>query len=369
MKDTYRFFGAFRLFLAFLVLGQHVHWIVPTAVGEAITSYSTGDIAVLTFFVLSGFVISEAAECFYKNRPMAFMSNRLLRILAPFLLAMIVSVLCTALIVACGALRVPNTIANGGIPGPDMFHARSLLANVLFIFPGIDKLAGTPTYLFIPITWALRTEMAFYLVFFVALLAGQRLRLQRLDKTLFGVGLVAIAAYLLWLKTGHPQVARYGPYFGLGVALYYCIGGRRLAFVLAAVFLGIVLYDFSIYGVPPGANRLAMTRIAVQYALLVACIGAVPLLALLEGSKRARRIDAYLGRLSYPFYLNHYTVIVILYSLLARSSVSAMFAAAAIALASAVIADRIVEPLMVPVRDRFRGRSLVEQRAEVETPA
>ena len=48
-----------------MVLGQHVHWLAPRDIGREMESYSTGDIGVLMFFVLSGFVISEAADLFY----------------------------------------------------------------------------------------------------------------------------------------------------------------------------------------------------------------------------------------------------------------------------------------------------------------
>ena len=356
ITEPYRFFGSLRLLLAAMVLTQHLHWIAPGTVGQQLGSYSTGDIGVLTFFVLSGFVISEAADLFYQARPVAFLSNRLLRIVPPFLFAFAICVFCSYVLVSTGTFKVIE-VPQIASETNSMFSPRNLAANVLYLIPGMDKLFGTPTFFFIPITWAIRTEMAFYFTVFAALVAsGHRLRLEVI---LFILAIVQIALYALWLVEGFPHMARYGFYFGLGASLYYATAGRRAAWILSAIFFGGMLYDFSIYAVPSGTNRLAMPQAVAQYALFIACTGAIAVLPRLRGSIAARKVDSALGDLSYPFYLNRVAVIVTVYSLIDTPSVGAMAAASIIVLLVSIAAHMAVEPVLVPLRNRLRGRALL----------
>jgi peptidoglycan/LPS O-acetylase OafA/YrhL len=365
ITDSYRFFGSFRLLLAVMVLGQHLHWLAPGDIGREMESYCTGDIGVLMFFVLSGFVISEAADLFYKARPFAFLGNRMLRIMPPFLFAFAICALCSYALVSAGTFKIggPRTAAH---VSSEMFLPRNLAANVLYLIPGMDKLFGEPTYFFIPITWAIRTEMAFYFTVFAALLAsGRRLRL---EVVMFVLALGQTGLYALWLFKGFPHLARYGPYFGLGVSLYYAITGRRVAWILSGVFFGEMLYDFSIYGVPLGTNRLAMPKVVAQYALLTACASVMAVLPHLRGSIAARKMDSALGDLSYPFYLNQVAVILTVNSLIEAPSVEVMIAASIIVLLVSIVADRAVEPLFAPLRNRLRGRTLASPRRAEPAP-
>src|SRR6185436_6192013 len=72
----YRFFGGYRLLLAWLVLTSHASAHLPAW----IASLSLGNVGVFAFFVLSGFVIAEACDRFYPGAPQRFFINRLLRI-------------------------------------------------------------------------------------------------------------------------------------------------------------------------------------------------------------------------------------------------------------------------------------------------
>ena len=86
----YRSFGGFRLLLAVLVMVQHFGAdLAPAPLATALAPYFTESVAVLVFFALSGFVITEAVDSVYRNRPIPFLTNRLLRIVPHFLLALI----------------------------------------------------------------------------------------------------------------------------------------------------------------------------------------------------------------------------------------------------------------------------------------
>ena len=73
---VYRPFGTMRLFLALLVMLQHyVQWCYPTSMQQFLMPIEPGSVAVLVFFFLSGFVITEAAELIYQGRPGAFFAT------------------------------------------------------------------------------------------------------------------------------------------------------------------------------------------------------------------------------------------------------------------------------------------------------
>lgn len=72
-----RHFSVFCFLLAILVFLQHyLANLAPQPLATATLSYGFGSVAVLIFFCLSGFVITEAAVEFYRATPGAFMTNR-----------------------------------------------------------------------------------------------------------------------------------------------------------------------------------------------------------------------------------------------------------------------------------------------------
>ena len=103
----YRYFGAFRLLLAALVMVQHFGAdVAPAPLADALGPFAVGSMAVLAFFALSGFVITEAVDAVYRGRPGAFLTNRLLRIMPHFILAVAFSMLAHAIFRVAGGVRL-----------------------------------------------------------------------------------------------------------------------------------------------------------------------------------------------------------------------------------------------------------------------
>jgi len=69
-----------------------------------------------------------------------------------------------------------------------------------------------------------------------------------------------------------------------------------------------------------------------------------------------------LGDLSYPFYLNQITVMLVVNSLIEAPSVGVMVAASIVVLLVSIVADRAVEPVFAPLRNRLRSRTLLSRR-------
>jgi peptidoglycan/LPS O-acetylase OafA/YrhL len=90
-----------------------------------------GNIAVMGFFVLSGFIITEASCAFYRGRPLAFIVNRFWRIAPPYWLAVGISIGVHYWLKQAELLRFADQVdAQAG-----MFGLRNIVSNVFAIFP------------------------------------------------------------------------------------------------------------------------------------------------------------------------------------------------------------------------------------------
>src|SRR3546814_14922574 len=101
---AYRLFGSFRFVLALLVVVSHT-WALTFADDNFLPRIGIGNVAVMGFFILSGFIIAEALTTFYAGRPGALLGNRLARIVTPYWAALIVSVGIHAALTTLGVVQ------------------------------------------------------------------------------------------------------------------------------------------------------------------------------------------------------------------------------------------------------------------------
>ena len=186
----YRPFGALRLTLALLVMLQHFFaHLAPGDFALWARPFEIGTIAVLVFFALSGFVIAEAADRLYQQRPIAFMLNRLLRIVPHFFTAVMLVWLAYLILARTGALsaaRYEEPLS------ANAFGLMNVLANLLGFLPGSNRVQSDE---FLLISWAIRVEMVFYVIAALWLAAaGVPLLVEEgaIDSELVGVGEDAI---------------------------------------------------------------------------------------------------------------------------------------------------------------------------------
>ena len=66
-NSDYRFFGSFRFFLALLVVISHSLVLGGDKYVLYLKPWGLGNAAVMIFFLLSGFIIAEATDKFYKG--------------------------------------------------------------------------------------------------------------------------------------------------------------------------------------------------------------------------------------------------------------------------------------------------------------
>ena len=146
-------FGLFRMTLALMVMVHHfgIH-LASVEASLVFRRLDLGRVAVLAFFILSGFVINEAAETFYDRRPVAFACNRLLRIMPPFFGAIILSYVVQLGLFEAGWL---HPLEGERVNASD-FTPLALIMNLLAIMPGARLLGELPDYLLIRYVWAVR---------------------------------------------------------------------------------------------------------------------------------------------------------------------------------------------------------------------
>lgn len=351
---SYRRLGALRFLLALLVLAWHCD-VIAGSQAAWLGGSAYGPLAVLVFFAVSGFVITEAILGSYQGRPGAFLANRLLRLWPGWLAA-----------VALMALVLWLT----GAGQPWQLHPRVLLANGVALFPSVpltDWLLGVPKgWPLLAIAWALRAEFCFYLAAAACILAGRwagrrwlpPLLVAALLASLVGHHLVAIAPRLtFYLGTV--------PHFVLGAVAALWLNGllsRRWVLLLAPAALLLATGHAWTFD-PAAPGQLAWRQPTIEFRW----IGVLLWLALLawgwrratgRGVARKQPLDRLLGDLTYNLYLFHLPVIALVAWVWPRGDWSNLLPAVALSLLVAVLFGWATEGALRRWRTRLRGHPL-----------
>jgi peptidoglycan/LPS O-acetylase OafA/YrhL len=354
--NVYRPFGAFRLLLAALVVCQHyLADLAPEPLAGASLPYAFGSIAVMVFFALSGFVISEAADQVYEGRPLAFLANRVLRIAPHFLLAVIVSMVLCGVFDVMGTLRITRheTFA------PEIaLTLKNISLNLLGFLPGADRFIS---FNFLVPAWAIRVEMTFYGLFALAMclsLMGSRLGTAR---SVFstGLGIAALVAPVAILATfgKAPPMFQYAPYFVYGCALYLVSAksSRKAVIVMGASLIGVV---WQFQSLPVRSAALGFDRAVTAEGLALAALMALMTLLAFSRFPKVERLDRFFGNLTFPLYMTHINAMIFVLSTTVGYSYAGLAAGLSLAVALTFLSRALVDPAVDRLRDAVRGRSL-----------
>jgi peptidoglycan/LPS O-acetylase OafA/YrhL len=273
--------GAFRLVLALMVVVSHL------------TRFDIGRLAVLLFFFLSGYWTAQIWAAKFAGRDWkAFYASRWLRIAPLYLIAM-------------GAFAV-----------------------VLGVTPRLENLTllGVATSDFDPlgISWSLDIELQYYLVAPVVLLALPSLG----TRIIAPICLATLSGWALYGATGIMTVFQYLPAFVLGaVALQLrwkpserVALGSLAAFVSFSGLAALTPFIDKDVADPFDRDIFAFLWMLPLLPYVVATLGV-----------RSSQMDRHVGNVSYPLYLVHFPLIVILTPLAGK------LGAAGIAIAVAVL--------------------------------
>lgn len=353
----YRTFGTFRLILAAMVMLQHYAAdLAPAPLTAALAPYFMGSMAVLAFFALSGFVITEAADCIYRDRPGAFLTNRLLRIVPHFLLAVALSILAHELFRLAGGVRLWRSQPT--IPD-DAFLWSNIISNFAGVVPTADRFID---YNFLVIAWAVRIEMAFYLVIFACLwltrLLPAQFRGPRGLPLLAGAAAVLLAPlFYLALQGRGLSMLGFLPFFTFGAGLYFASTGRRTGWLAVGLSVPAMIWQYFAQQPVPALAHVTPPAITGNLILLLALLGIMTMLAFIKITK-FRRADQWFGNLTYPLYLYHENVMIVMLTFTVGYHYSTFIAGLALSFVIAATMMAVVDPAVTRYRDRVRGRSL-----------
>lgn len=276
--------GFYRFALAIFVLISHA--------GITIFEYNPGVVAVISFFLLSGYVMTELIEKYYK-RPVAiptFYLDRVARLFPQFLFYMLLALIC---------------IHFAKIESPFLKNLTPFtwLLNFLMLPQGFFMFWADGA-LVIPQSWSLGLEATFYLAIPWIVVYCTKRQMFGLAGVSFGVFL---AAYFGIINTDN-----FG-YRLLPGTLYMFLVGASFArpdkysrrFVAAVFLLTAILFLHSFlnerfYILPFNKEVLLGLLLGI---LVVTCLKDF------QFSKRTARIDLFFGNLSYGVFLNHFIVI------------------------------------------------------------
>ncbi|HEY9880472.1 MAG TPA: acyltransferase [Leptolyngbyaceae cyanobacterium] len=314
-------FGAFRLALAFIVFRTHT------------ASVAGGVYAVFAFFVLSGYLMTLVMHKSYGysiGGRLRFLLNRFLRIYPPYWVALIGTL---ALMLLMGEtvwetsyerLRFPETLA-------DWFK------NVFLAFRPFP-----PETIFVPPAWALSVELFWYL----AICLGASRTRRRCLIWLIGSLLYSGTAWYMGVswEDRYASLQAASLPFALGSALFFIPADLKWSLSIPVWLLAELLLGNFVIG---NAQGLIFGLYFYLNIFLSAC------LVLTLSNYRGGKLDAEMGSLSYPLYLLHWPVSVVIGHLLGLGKGYPLFwLSVPVALAVSWLVVRCVE---APV-ERLRGR-------------
>ena len=324
--------GTYRLCLALLVALSHV--------GVSVAGLNPGVIAVVGFYMASGYVMTAALRSHYRHTRAVpyFYGDRVLRLFPHYL-----ALACATF--AWLALAGAQTEYASERPG-----VGNLIQNLLIVPLNYYMFNGADRYTLVPPAWSLGAELQFYLVIPILLLcAGPKAR-----------GLALAASFAIYLIAS----------FGFINTDWY--GYRLLPGVLFMFLIGSWLYD-SDQHVERGARArllcIAVVAVASTLAVLLAHSGklALPynretLLGLTAGivavstlaHRSRRRIDDAIGNLSFGVFLNHFLVLWLLFDGHVKGA-AATLTYLGVSLMVALLLYHAIERPMLNMRRRLRN--------------
>jgi peptidoglycan/LPS O-acetylase OafA/YrhL len=271
--------GAFRLLLAVLVAVSHM--------GKTFAGLNPGVVAVISFLIISGFVMTSLIERNYRSLGDVglFYLDRALRLFPQFLCYFVASCLVIHFLLP-------------GTPQAAELTLKTILSSVLMLPLGFYMFGIGGTEI-LPPAWSLGLEMSFYLVIPFLLILRMR-----------GVAFAVSVGVFLLACLGYINTDIYGYRLLPGVLFMFLCGSylyqpkvkSSLLIAGTAVAAGLMFIAIMIGWIE---RRPFNAEVTLGIAL------GIPMVFLLS-KFRFHRIDELLGNISYGVFLNHFVVMYLL---------------------------------------------------------
>jgi peptidoglycan/LPS O-acetylase OafA/YrhL len=330
--------GSFRFLLAVMVVISHAH--------GGFAGYNIGIVAVISFFLISGYVMTVLVDRYYGtlSKIGLFYLDRSARLLPQYVVYLLLALSALALtrdslLQSCGAYE----------------FGLNLLIFPLDLYQLIDLKC-----MLIPQAWSLGLELSFYAVVPFLLVSQQFARWAALGSIavflLAFFGTIDNELYAYRLPPGTLFI------FLVGVALARPdFFWRRMpaAIWLAALALFITLHrSEKLYAEP--CNKEVIAGILIG----------IPALAILK-RRSFSKWDELAGNLSYGLFLSHFIFIMVFRSIFNQDKFGpgGTVTILALATASALFSYQLVELPVIRWRHRLRSRHIAERATEIEAVA
>jgi peptidoglycan/LPS O-acetylase OafA/YrhL len=354
-QSSYRLFGSYRLLLAVLVPVSHGGFGLIGFIGLL----GLGNGGVFLFFVVSGFVISEALDLFYRNSIGKFVLNRCLKIFPGYWAATIITYIAFA---AVGTDRLPTGFVIQLPTDP-----WAILVNVTMVL-GYLKQGNNLTIL--SLTWAVVVEIMFYGLAAFSFFIAAKTRRPAMTLGIAAIGALCIYVFV-WSTNTQARffgAFQFAPYFVFGSALYFFTkkkGVWKLVLMVTSFLLSVhAFYAYSTNLPVAGETWFSEygLRWNVIFSMGVYILGAGLFVRLIKAhtTPKKEQIDKRFGDITYAVYLVH-TPFIMLAAYFSLTGLTGMLFTVTTVFGAAIAINLYVERPFMGLRDRFRGRRLYDQ--------
>lgn len=328
--QSWKILGAIRFWLASIVMCGHLFRFIPNEgpINRLLLYFGQLDAvaAVMGFLVISGFSIAHSVH----SNPQGYYRRRVIRVYPLYIIGLLA-------VVGLHLLLGPQVrVLQGDFHEPSQ---ATLIGNFVFL----QGFLVHPTNANGPL-WTLGVEMFCYL--WAPLLMRLHVR------TLVALMMLSMIAYVVF---PHLHIGFYSRLlFGLPVLFLFWawVGGFILFLCRARIETGLILIVVGALAL--SLNNIGLTRYGVfTYILTVTMIIFADRIRVDE---RLASFASYLGELSYPLYIVHVPVFILIYALTGGPGGLVL---AACALIGAMLAYHLVD---LPIRRHFRRQAVTQKR-------
>jgi len=305
----YQYHGIYRFFLSLMVLWSHsLSLFIPEL---KIANFQFGNVAVSSFFVLSGYLMNSSIQSWYLKKPNNFILNRYLRISPPLFVASILSIIIHTILSYKNIFLIDGT----AIIAKDFVSKSNIIYTILSPIYPLNHIIYKiffknylMNYTFVAYSWAIFIELIFYWLIFIAYKHNIKRLILCISTFLFFIALdnLYLNNFTLLHNNSFFNIFQWTPHFILGTLLSSFFDKNKLLTYLF-IFLSIVQLKFY--------AQNDYIYVIILY-LLVNTIAFSSILKSNNNDKLKKYFDKLLGTLSYPVYINQYSLSILFYSLL-----------------------------------------------------
>jgi peptidoglycan/LPS O-acetylase OafA/YrhL len=306
--------GTYRLLLAMTVLLFHA--------GVTIGGRAIGVSAVVSFFLISGYVMTALVDRHYSRRIGGFYIDRTMRLFPQFIFYVV-------------AWQAVVWIFHPASPFVADLTIKRAVLNMTMVglnFPGASIM---------PQAWSLGLEWQFYLL------------LPFMLRARVATFIASLTFYAIVCATGWADPYIWGYIMFPGTAFMFLIGSflyRGEKLWLWLVYIALCAGFAIVYATPS-------LQSGCRFEVLAGLVIGIPILRVLS-TVRFGRFDALLGNLSYGVFLNH-AVLILLFPAVGLAQSSALYLPTLLitSLALAWLSYEFIEKRVIAVRHRIRNRT------------